>query len=91
MLEKAGKSIVLHLHVIPNAKKFEICSYSAVEHTMKVKVKSKAERNNANSELVKELSKMLGSRAYIIRGLKSRKKTVGIEKTETAINALNAL
>ncbi len=71
--------IVLNLDVKANSGKFEICFYAKETNTLKIKVKSKAENNAANLELLKNLSKIFNSNVKILKGFKSRKKVVAVE------------
>lgn len=60
--------------VIPNSKKSEVKENGILI----VKVKSKPENNKANSEVVKVLSKHFGKKIKIIKGFKSKRKSIEI-------------
>ncbi|HIH19658.1 TPA: DUF167 domain-containing protein [Candidatus Micrarchaeota archaeon] len=70
--------------ITPNAKRFQV---KIVEGVLKVRLCAKAEGGRANEELVHTLSKMLGAKVFILRGLKSRDKEIvveGLTELETA-------
>lgn len=62
--------------VIPNAKSFQV-SFDGI---LKIRVCSPASEGKANDEVVKKLSKLLGEKVAIVRGLKSREKEIVIGK-----------
>jgi len=73
-----GEIIVKHLkdgqmeiRVKPNSKKTEIIED---ENGVIVKIKSPADKNKANLEIIKLFSKLTKKRVSIVRGLKSKKK-----------------
>ncbi len=61
----------------PNAKRFEIRFGNGL---LKARVRAPAEGGRANDELVRELSKILGSKVLIAKGLKSRDKKVLVKE-----------
>ena len=67
----------MRIKVVPNAKKFQVVSKNG---KILVKVKSRAENNLANLELLKGLGKLLDSRVFILKGTKSREKEIVSEK-----------
>ena len=68
--------MILDISIIPKSKKFSI---HVRDGRIKIAVKSPPERNMANMELVKELSKLTGGKEVkIISGKKSRKKKIKI-------------
>ena len=71
--------IILNLQVRTNSGKFEICSYAKETNTLRIKVKSKPENNAANLEFLKNVSKIFNSSVKILKGFKSRNKTVAVE------------
>ena len=62
--------------VFPNAKKFQA---SFEQGVLKVRVNAPAQDGKANAELKKKLSKLLGAKVLVMRGLKSRDKEIFIE------------
>ena len=81
----------MKVRVTPNAKAF---SASVEEGVLKVRIPAKAEGGKANEALVRGLSKLLGARVLISRGLKSRNKEIvveGLSEQEVAqkVNALS--
>lgn len=82
--------IVLNLDVKANSGKFEICSYAKETNTLKIKVKSKAENNAANLELLKNLSKIFNSNVKILKGFRGRKKIISVENTESLQEILSS-
>jgi uncharacterized protein (TIGR00251 family) len=71
--------MIVEVTVIPKSGRFEL---SIKEGKLKAYLRSAPENNRANLELAKELSKLLGCRATIIRGQKSRRKVLEIETTQ---------
>jgi uncharacterized protein (TIGR00251 family) len=74
----------LKVRVTPNAKRFEIRFESGL---LKARVRAPPEGGRANEELARELSKILGAKAFIVKGLKSREKEVlvdGLSEKEVA-------
>jgi len=66
----------LTIKVKPSSRKQEIIKISDEEY--KVYLKSRAEDNKANIELLKMLKKYFGRQARIIKGARSRNKIVEI-------------
>ncbi len=62
--------MIVEVSVVPNSKKFEIKKNGKI----KIHLKSKAENNKANIELIKELSKRYNCEVSIVSGLKSKNK-----------------
>lgn len=67
--------MIADISVVPKSKRFSI---SVKEGKVKVFLKSPAEHNKANLELVKELSKLLKADVRVVSGLKSRRKRLEI-------------
>ncbi|NYZ78073.1 DUF167 domain-containing protein [Candidatus Micrarchaeota archaeon] len=65
--------MILKVRVTPNAKRFEIRFENGL---LKARVRAPPEGGRANEELARELSKILGKKAFIVKGLKSREKEV---------------
>ncbi len=68
----------MRVKVVPNAKSFQ--ASFAEEGVLKVRVAARATEGKANEELVRRLSKLLGAKVAIVRGLKSREKEIIVEK-----------
>jgi len=66
----------LTIKVKPSSRKQEIIKISDEEY--KVYLKSRAEDNKANIELLKMLKKYFGRQARIIKGARSRNKIIEI-------------
>ncbi len=67
----------MRVKVVPNAKSFQA---SFAEGVLKVRVAARAAEGKANEELVRRLSKLLGAKVAIVRGLKSREKEIIVGK-----------
>jgi len=68
----------LIIKVNPNSKKSEIIKIS--DNNYKVSLKSPADKNKANTELLKLLKKYFGKEARIIKGMKSKNKIVELKE-----------
>lgn len=66
---------VFKARIRPNSDKFSI------EGDI-IRVKTKPENNQANIEIIKELHKITGKEVKIIKGLKSKNKTILIKDVE---------
>ena len=62
----------------PNSGSNEIVGYDPEKKAYVVRIKAKPKDNKANKELIRFLSKVLGKRARIKSGLKSREKIINI-------------
>jgi len=71
--------MIAEVSVIPNSKRFSI---SVKGDKVKISLRSPAEKNKANLELVRELSKLLKADVRILSGLKSRRKRLEIALDE---------
>lgn len=79
--------IYLNLTIIPNAKKNEVIGFIE-DKSLKIKISSPPENNKANKELIKFLAKKLKiskNQIQIIKGKKSKKKTICIENINVLI------
>ncbi len=63
----------------PNSKKTEIAGIDERENAVKINVSAPADKNKANIELIKFLSKLLKKKARISSGLSSREKIIETE------------
>ncbi len=68
--------MIVEVTAVPKSGRFSV---SSKEGKVKVFLKSAAEQNKANMELVKELSKALKKEVRIISGQKSRRKRLYID------------
>ena len=75
--------MLVEVSVTPNSKKFSI---SVKDGLVKIYLRNSAERNKANLELVKELSKRIGASVKLISGERSRKKILEIDMNENEWN-----
>lgn len=64
----------------PNSVKNEIVGFNKNKNAYLIKIKARVEDNKANIELVKFLSKVLGKRAKIKSGFKSKEKIIEISQ-----------
>lgn len=71
--------------VVPKSGRFEI---TQKEGKLRIFLKSPAESNKANLELVRELGRMLKCRVSIASGLASRKKTLEIPLKEEELKIM---
>lgn len=73
------KNEYVALIVKPNSKETAIEGYDNNKNALIVSVKSKAEDNKANIEIIKFFSKLLRKKVFIKSGLRSREKLLKIE------------
>lgn len=62
--------------VKPNSPKNRILSYDKEKGAYRVAIKAKPEDNKANLEIIKFFSRLLKKEVRIIKGIKSKKKTI---------------
>src|SRR3989338_4963645 len=67
---------IFNAKVKPNSPEFTISKFS---ETVVICTENQPENNKANLEIVKELSRIFGKNVRILRGLKSKNKTIMIE------------
>ena len=70
------KEWIFKVIVKPNSRKNEILGYDEEKQAYIISIKEKAEDNKANIGLIRFLSKILGRKARIKSGLKSRVKII---------------
>lgn len=58
------------------AKNNEITEFDKEEQSYRLNIKAIPQKGNANKEIIKFLSKLLKKQVRIIKGLKSKKKTI---------------
>lgn len=66
------------VNVKPNSSKNEIIDFDKENKTLTVKIAAPSEKDKANKELIKFLSKKLKKKIEIVKGLKSRKKVISL-------------
>ena len=72
----------ISVKVVPGSPEFGI---EESEGVWKVHVKAKAERNRANLELLREIGRITGCRARLLRGGTGRKKVIEVEGKEEEV------
>ena len=87
--EASRNGTLLRLSVMASAKKFSV---RICEGFLKTEVKAKPEMGKANLEIEKEFGKILGKKARITAGWKSRRKLLFVEEVpEKVLQALKAI
>jgi|GEM_PF-429824 len=81
-IKEDGDDILVDIEVSVKSSKFEICDYNPWRKRLEIKVKSPPSKGKANKEIVKEFSLILGKEVEIVRGIKSRYKTLKIKKID---------
>ena len=71
-ISKYIKNNKLKIIVKPNSPKNKILKYE--KNALKIAIKAKPEKGQANKEIIKFFSKLLKKKTSIIRGLKSKEK-----------------
>ena len=66
----------LKIIVKPNADKTEILGYDESKKTVKIAIAAPADKDKANKELIRFLSKILKRNVKIKSGLRSKEKTI---------------
>lgn len=65
--------------VKPNSKANEVLGYDADKKGYRIAISAPADKDKANKELIRFLSKHLGKRVFISSGLRSKEKIVSVE------------
>lgn len=73
------KEKIFKVIVKPNSRKNKIIGFDESKKAYIISIKEKAEDNKANIELIRFLSKVLGRKARIKSGLRSREKIIEIK------------
>ena len=73
-----NKNNCLKIIVKPNSSSNEILGFDSEKQALKISISAPADKNKANLELIKFLSKLLKKRVRIKSGLKSKEKIVCI-------------
>lgn len=84
-IKEDGEDLLVEIEVSPRSLKFEISGYNPWRGRLEVKLKSPPSKGMANRELIREFSKILSRDVEIIKGIKSRNKTIkikGIKETD---------
>jgi uncharacterized protein (TIGR00251 family) len=79
--------MIIEVSVVPNSPRFSV---SAKNNRLKIMLTSEPERNQANVELIQNLSKLLGVQVRIISGLTSKRKKLSADIGETEWQAFLA-
>ncbi|NCN38948.1 MAG: DUF167 domain-containing protein [Candidatus Aenigmarchaeota archaeon] len=69
-------NLTIEIKAIPNSPLFRI---EKKNNQVIIHCKSPPEQNKANLEIVKELGRLTGSRVKIVKGLRSKRKTIVID------------
>ena len=69
-------NLTIEIKAIPNSPLFRIENKN---NQVIIHCKSPPEQNKANLEIVKELGRLTGSRVKIVKGLRSKRKTIVID------------
>ncbi len=77
-LEEFAKNTYFKVIVKPNSKENKILGIDKQKKAIKIAIKAKAEKNKANLELIKFLSKKLKRKVRIKSGFTSKEKVVCI-------------
>jgi len=78
VIKKLKQNIELDLEVIPNSREFSI-TVNPWTKALRVKLKEKALKGQANKELVKKMGKLFQTKIKIITGEKSKRKKILLE------------
>lgn len=89
--DKPKNELLLKLKVVPNSRQFGVAGFDPQYNSLRVKVKSKPLKGNANKEILFELEKFFDSKIKIVSGQKSRHKIVLVEKNQKALDLLKKL
>lgn len=73
-IEKIKNSSTIKVLVKPNSKKTRVIGYDKAKKAYIIEIKEPAEKNKANKELIKLISKTAKKNARIKSGLSSREK-----------------
>ncbi len=73
MIRETEEGTVFRARINPNSGRFGI---SREDGRVRINVKSPPRKGKANAEIVKELGKLSGREAVILKGLKSRDKLI---------------
>ena len=68
----------LHITVKPNAKKTEILSFDPLTKIVKIAVAAPADKDKANKELLKFVSRILKKKVSFVTGLRNKEKILEI-------------
>ncbi|MBN1645348.1 YggU family protein [Candidatus Woesearchaeota archaeon] len=72
------ENVCFKIIVKPDSKENKILGYDKEKLAIRIAIKAKADKNKANIELIKFLSKQLNRKVRIKTGLKSREKIICI-------------
>lgn len=77
-LENCTQNNKLHVLVKPNARKTEILEYDDKKKIVKIAVAAPPDKDKANKELLKFVSKSLKKKVSFVSGLRSKEKILEI-------------
>ncbi len=78
-LTQSKNGVKLEVNVNPNSNEFRIQKVNPWTDRLEIKLESPPEDGKANKELLNKLEEILGKPVKILRGGKSRKKTLKIK------------
>ncbi|MFH0714157.1 MAG: DUF167 domain-containing protein [Candidatus Diapherotrites archaeon] len=82
------KNKTFNVHVKPGKNQFKVLGWNAWNHALELCTKNKAEQNKANTEIERELSKLLKAKCEIIAGFTSRNKKIRISGNVAKANKI---
>lgn len=69
---------IFKIIVKPNSDSNEILGYDSLKQAYKINIKAPADKNKANKEIIKFLSRLIGKKVRIKSGLRSKEKLVEV-------------
>lgn len=75
-IKKTKEGVLIAIEVVPDSKETKIAKYNAWRKSYQLNVCAKAEKGEANKEIIKFFSKMFFGKDISIIGKKSRRKFV---------------
>ena len=79
------QEIFLNLKVVTNSKEFKVTGFDPHTKTLKVKVKAKPQKGQANREIEQKLSEFFSSDTKIVFGHKSNNKKIQVQSGKKAL------
>jgi len=76
ILKESLQGCLMPVQVISEGKEFALIGFDEWNQALKIRVSKKREKGKANKELLKELRGIFGAEVEIIKGEKSRQKTL---------------
>lgn len=78
MIEQHIVDNKLKVLIKPNSPKNSVLGFDSNKKALKISIKAVPEKGKANAELIRFISKSLKKKVEIIKGLKSREKTLKV-------------